>query len=208
MVQRHGTGMNEGRESGAVSQQQWEQLPQESARAFHAFTHYRDQEPAARSIEAAYSDHADACLQSHQKRTISVPSQWKVWSSKNGWVERAKAYDRHCDGLLRLGKERDMVAAQEQWLRQARLMQEMGFEALLGRDLASEPLRELRLMLTEGVRLEREALGFAAADDALNIERGIQVFLEATRPSPEEVAALFADMAPGAAASEPEDDAQ
>lgn len=171
----------------------WEQTGDESAKAFHAFAHYRDLSPSSRSIEAAFRSHRDACLEKRQGGTNPIPSQWKRWSAQYSWVERVGAYDRHCDSLLRAAHERAISDASERWAGHARLIQERALAAFERRDLTDESIRELRLLIVEGVRMEREAYEFQANNGHDDARQGIQAFLDAVRPSPEEVAALFAD---------------
>jgi len=172
---------------------EWEQRPQETPKAFHAFMHYRDVEPDKRSIEAAYSEHKSSCLKPHQGGTSPVPSQWKQWSASHAWVARASEYDLHRDALLRETRERELVEAPQRWARYARDMQERAFKALSEKDLSAETARELRLIVSEAARMEREAYEFKAGRNASDIERGIQVWLDATRLSPAQVAAMFAE---------------
>lgn len=172
----------------------WEQREDESSKAFHAFAHYRDLRPGERSIECAFASHKANCLQPYQGGTSPVPSQWKKWSSKHAWVDRVTAYDRHCDSLLRAAHERAIKDASERWAGHARFIQERALAAFERRDLTDERIRELRLLIVDGVRMEREAYEFdgthIGSDDAT---QRIQAFLDAVTPSQEQVAALFAE---------------
>ncbi|MDO9556529.1 MAG: hypothetical protein Q7J82_02955 [Coriobacteriia bacterium] len=94
---------------------------------------------------------------------------------------------------MRAAHERAISDASERWARHARLIQERALAALERRDLTDESIRELRLLIVEGVRMEREAYEFKVNGGRGDAQKGIQAFLDAVRPSPEEVAALFAD---------------
>ena len=73
----------------------YEQMPEESTEAFHAFAHYRDM-GSERSIDNAYFEHQDRCL-GQQKRSKRATGRWTGWSEKHGWSERALAYDHELD---------------------------------------------------------------------------------------------------------------
>jgi len=169
----------------------WERRGSESSRAFHAFTHYRDVEPRQRSIAAAFAAHRSSCSGQHQASTIPVPSQWKKWSSEHEWVVRAAAYDSHRDSLLREARERALVDSPGRWAELARELQSRAFQSLSERDLSLETVRELRLLITDGIRLEREAYEFETRRGLGDVDAGIQRFLDAVAPSAEQVAALY-----------------
>lgn len=176
-----------------MSEAEWEQQPNESSKAFHAFTHYRDAPVHHRSIEFASSAHRTDCLDEDQAGTHPIPSQWKRWSAQHSWVERAVAYDRHCDALLRAANERATIDAPVRWAECARFVQERAYAAFEKRDLSEESIRELRLLISEGVRMEREAYSFEAGRVVEDPSSGIRAFLDAVSPSPEAVAALFSE---------------
>ena len=86
---------------------EYEQQPGESAPAFRAYALYRDL-GADRSLDKAYAAHRG------QVPNGLPPGQWNLWSSKHRWVERALAYDAHCDAEKRKLRERKMLALEEQ----------------------------------------------------------------------------------------------
>lgn len=172
----------------------WAILPNESPRAFHAFTHYRDLAPHRRSIDSAFAAHRIDCLAGNQDGSTTVPSQWKKWSTQHSWVSRVAEYDAHCDHLRRAAQEEALMNAPERWAEVARDIQQRAIDALRGVDLSSQPIRELRLLVTEGVRMEKEAFEFDIRRGG-DVDGGIRRFLEATRLSPEPVAALLEDAA-------------
>ena len=90
----------------------WEMQPSETAKAFHAFGHYRDMAPADRSIDAAHAEHLAECeaRQRHGKRTSKT---WQDWSSANRWVERAAAHDADLSRQRRERKAADLEKAED-----------------------------------------------------------------------------------------------
>lgn len=70
----------------------FERQPGEPARAYHGFAHYRDLGPM-RSLDKAWREHHEKCLQQVQPATRRRPMSWGDWSVRWGWVERAAAYD-------------------------------------------------------------------------------------------------------------------
>ena len=88
--------------SGRIPKPNAERRPGESAKAFHAFCHYRDLPVFSRSIDAAWAEHVRECLK-HQTSTKQAPGNWKSWSAANDWPARAADHD---DDLSRLRRER------------------------------------------------------------------------------------------------------
>ena len=63
----------------------WERQSGETAKAYAAFLLYRDLPAIDRSVLAA--------REGHQKDTKGTLRQWKGWSMRNGWVNRAAEHD-------------------------------------------------------------------------------------------------------------------
>ena len=89
---------------------EWDIQPGETAKAFHAFEHYRDMPPADRSIDAAYAEHLVRCQDGRQKVGKRSARAWHRWSAANRWVERAAAHDAD---LSRQRRERRAAELQE-----------------------------------------------------------------------------------------------
>ena len=68
----------------------WERLPEESAKAYRAFSFYRDM-GAERSIDKAcnlfYAD------QGKKRGSARRTGQWAKWAQQHHWVDRAEIYD-------------------------------------------------------------------------------------------------------------------
>ena len=86
--------------------------PGETAKAFHAFSHYRDFQPAGRSIDAAYTEHQRSCQQDGNG-TKTVPGFWRNWSAANRWVDRTAAHDADLSRQRRERRARDLEEAQD-----------------------------------------------------------------------------------------------
>jgi len=114
-----------------MSEHPWERQPGESAQALAAFECYRRLPPSERSLQRAWEEH---CRQPGQlaKRRGKEPGRphghWTRWMSRWHWRERALAWDAHVAELARdqeLDRElQERLAAQEEELRQRRLMKE------------------------------------------------------------------------------------
>lgn len=76
----------------------WERQPDESQRAFHYFTHYRDM--PNRTMRAAYAEHKKRC-QGIDINPRTSPRRWHQWSSQYHWVRRAQAWDLEVDRQAR-----------------------------------------------------------------------------------------------------------
>ena len=90
----------------------WDIQPGETSKAYHAFTHYRDLPPHARSIDAAYAEHRREC-EGHQAGTKRAPRYWKGWSTANDWVARVQAHDTDLARRRREKRAADLEVAQD-----------------------------------------------------------------------------------------------
>lgn len=84
-----------------VPPEPWEQQPGESSPAFQAFARYRDAGPDQRSVRRVARDLG---------KSGSLIGEW---STKNRWVERARAWDLHLDRIKQRELEDRQVEAAE-----------------------------------------------------------------------------------------------
>ena len=104
----------------------WRRQPGDTRASFHAFTHYRDLPPWKRSLDAAYYEHEEKCLnvappaKQAGDNTVTddkhkrAPMQWGVWSSAHGWVERVAHYDEYRAEERRRRREQELDDAQDE----------------------------------------------------------------------------------------------
>ena len=85
-----------------TDQTAWERTPQETSKAFEAFTCYIALPAGERSI-------SKAAAQYYGKPTASI-RQLEKWSAANNWVARAAAYDAHM--LAQVQESREDAARQ------------------------------------------------------------------------------------------------
>jgi hypothetical protein len=87
----------------AADRDLWDRQPGESAKAFAAFQHYRDQTPSSRSILNT-AKHIAETVPSRTDNVDSITTQLKVWASpsKWNWVARVEAFEIAEDRRLRL----------------------------------------------------------------------------------------------------------
>ena len=90
----------------------WDIQPGETAKAYHAFTHYRDLPAHGRSIDAAHAEHRREC-EGHQAGTKRAPRYWKGWSTANDWVARVQAHDSDLARRRREKRAADLEVAQD-----------------------------------------------------------------------------------------------
>ncbi|TAL08417.1 MAG: hypothetical protein EPO02_13110 [Nitrospirae bacterium] len=127
----------------------WGRLPGESSQAFAAFVIYRDLGPH-RSLDKAYKV--------RKPDAAKFSGIWSDWQAEHRWLERAQAYDDHCDAEKRKVRERRLRELEER-----RIDFEIRGQELLEKwvdDLDGE----LRASLTEGYteteeKLERDQTG-------------------------------------------------
>lgn len=144
----------------------WEQQPDESSKAFSAFTFYRDLPPHSRSLETAYkafkARKRGAPIAPHTK----ADGRFRGWSGQHRWVARAQAWDREKDRLARdaeIEAERQAVdAMRKRHIGLALSLQNAAANALQDK-LAAQggKLTESQIVrfLSEGTKLERLSRG-------------------------------------------------
>jgi hypothetical protein len=119
----------------------WERLPDETAKAFRAFSHYRDSNPDNRSFLRTYREVSKLLS---AKR---VSGRFLTWAKLYKWVERTQQYDAHLEGLkLKINEDEHVGRIEEHRKRQERLATaavESSIQALL---LAN---RGLKLLLDD-----------------------------------------------------------
>lgn len=89
----------------------WERGPGEGARAFHAFTHYREM-GAVRSIRAAWRQHRSVC-EGRPEPLVDSLGFVERWSVRFRWVARARAWDDHMDRLAQEAHVKRQLDARE-----------------------------------------------------------------------------------------------
>jgi len=104
--------------------ERWERQPKESARAFHAFTVYRDLSPEHRSImRACKLAHGDAF-------TASKLRQWERWSARFHWLARADAWDAEIDLREREHHAIEVREMNERHADLARMMLSLAYQSM------------------------------------------------------------------------------
>ena len=89
-----------------------ERRPGESAKAFHAFSHYRDLPVSSRSIDAAWAEHARECLgrQGGERRATGAFSRL---SAQNDWPARAADHDDDLSRRRRARRATELERAED-----------------------------------------------------------------------------------------------
>lgn len=133
--------------------QPWEQLSDESEKAFAAFVLYRDLPASDRSYRAA------AALGKGRGSLDTTLRRFERWASDHLWRERAQQWDQYRDRQMRIAQIR---AAQEMGVRHADAAMkviETGLDAL--RTIKPEHLSgsDVLRYIEVGIKLERLARG-------------------------------------------------
>ncbi|HYG67586.1 MAG TPA: hypothetical protein VD838_08005 [Anaeromyxobacteraceae bacterium] len=137
--------------------QPWELQPGETAQQFVGFVAYRDLLPQDRSIDKAYEVATGRKL----PRGERAPGYFGRWSSKNGWPERAAAWDGHVDEQRRRWREEaEKEEVQEMARRQiglATALQTLGANVLNVLRTSPEKISPHAMIraIVEGSKLER-----------------------------------------------------
>ena len=98
--------------------QAWQRQFGEPAKAYHAFTHFRDMRN--RTCSGAYRTHRTECDHKPLKSSAEVaPKHWREWSRHYAWVERAIQWDEEIDRQTREQLAHAQVEARERHMRLA-----------------------------------------------------------------------------------------
>ncbi len=121
-------------------------MPGESARAFEAFSHYRDL-GASRST---------AKVGQELGKAASLMDRWSAdWS----WVRRAAAWDEEQDGIWRAAASARQAEMARRHIEMARRVQKKLLQRLDTLTIDEIGVRDLPRLLDIAVKIERQALG-------------------------------------------------
>ena len=137
---------------------EWDIQPSETAKAYHAFGHYRDMSPGDRSIDAAYREHVKHCEQG-QTRGKRAAGFWQSWSTKHDWVSRATAHDADLSHQRRQRRAKELEEAQDRAAKIARSALDRLEERLKAIDVEQIPAAVLDRWLKTLTDVELKALG-------------------------------------------------
>jgi len=140
----------------------WDRLPEESSKAYAAFSIFRDLGPRRSLDEASRAYHGPSPQVTHSSAARGrrgASGQIRTWAQRWNWTARARAWDQE---LERVKTSKQLAAIDEMAERHAK-------EALMLQNKAVERLRQLRPeelkpretldFLIEAAKLERLARG-------------------------------------------------
>lgn len=134
----------------------YEQLIEESDKAYAAFLVYRDM-GRKRSVPSAYRT-ATGRIQAKQAN-----GQWNLWADKFTWRKRAEAWDRHLDQRLDQQLDQEIHEMASRHAKIARALQEKLVRRMLTIDPDTLSPQDVIKWYDIAVKREREALGVADA---------------------------------------------
>ena len=137
---------------------EWDIQPGETAKAFHAFSHYRDMPPADRSIDTAHAEHLARC-EGRKRRGKRGSNRWQDWSPKHDWVSRAAGHDADLSRKRRDRRSRELEEAQDRAAKIAHSALDRLDERLQTLDIMQIPVAVLDRWLKTLTDVELKALG-------------------------------------------------
>ena len=137
---------------------EWDIQPGETAKAFHAFSHYRDMPPADRSIDTAHAEHLARC-EGRKRWGKRGSNRWQDWSPKHDWVSRAAAHDADLSRKRRDRRARELEEAQDRAAKIAHSALDRLDERLQTLDIMQIPVAVLDRWLKTLSDVELRALG-------------------------------------------------
>ena len=137
---------------------EWDIQSGETAKAFHAFSHYRDMPPDERSIDAAHTEHVARCGKGHNRGKTRAKN-WHKWSSVHCWVDRVAAHDADLSKRRRERRAKELEEAQDRAAKIARSALDRLEERLKAIDVEQIPAAVLDRWLKTLTDVELKALG-------------------------------------------------
>lgn len=130
----------------------WDRRSDETDAAWKAFCIYRDLGDE-RSIAKA--------LGGDGKR--AAKRRYEEWSSKNNWVQRARAWDASLVDRIRKDREKELIAMRKRHIEAGQAMQSIAARSMLKavNESTEIPLEDVPRWMWAGVRIERLAAGEA-----------------------------------------------
>ncbi len=132
----------------------WEIQEEESAKAFAAFTQYKNMHTLRRSVRAAV-------IEFYGSAEASKIKTWQVWSAEYKWVARAAAWDKFLDlevNLDLISKKKDMTTRHMSIARALQQKAVIALNKIKPEDYDIPPYLILQFIQI-GTRLERLSLG-------------------------------------------------
>ncbi len=139
--------------------QAWERRTDESAKAFAAFTVYRDLGPA-RSLERTREE---------MDRKRSYIHQLEEWSSRFEWVRRAGAFDAEMDAKRRESLKDETIEAARRHAEAAAAALETAIKRLESLDPDEICARDLPNWISTAIKLHRQAIGMEGETSAVRV---------------------------------------
>ena len=139
--------------------------PDEMARAFHAFCHYRDLPSFSRSIDAAWAEHVRECTR-HQKGNKRATGNWVAGVQRTPWPARAAGHDDDLARRRRARRAAELEQAQDDIAEIARAGLDRIAERLRGMESDELPLNVLHSWLKVFAEVLLRGLG----DDKRGVE--------------------------------------
>ena len=130
----------------------WERQPGETAKAYAAFLLYRDLPAIDRSVAAA--------REGHQKDTKGTLRQWKGWSTRNGWVNRAAEHDSDLASRRRERMAQELERSKDNAVLLTRAFNFKIAERIKGMDPEDLAAGQIPAALKTLFELEFKALGY------------------------------------------------
>ena len=130
----------------------WERQSGETAKAYAAFLLYRDLPAIDRSVPAA--------RERHQSNTKGTLRQWKGWSMRNGWVNRAAEHDSDLASRRRERMAKELERAQDDAVVLIRAALAKVAERIKGMDAEELAAGQIPAALRMLIELELKVLGY------------------------------------------------
>ncbi len=139
----------------------WEQLPEESSKAYAAFCVFRDLGPRRSVEEASRVYHRKKPQDGNKPETErhGASGQIRRWAERWNWSGRARAWDQELERVQRNQQVKAVAEMADRHAKEAMMLQNKAVERL--RQLRPEELgpRETLSYLVEAAKLERLARG-------------------------------------------------
>lgn len=146
----------------------WDKQPEETSKAYEAFTRYRDAGVAGRSLRKCSTSSAEY-------------RQFCVWSKENNWVARADAWDMHEEQLRRAEWQKERQEMYRRHAKMAMAFQSKAMEALLQMPARKLTPADAARFLDIASKLERLTRGDVTEAASVEVSGEVDVTLGEAR---------------------------
>jgi hypothetical protein len=180
----------------------WEQLSDETPKAYAAFSAYRNLPTQTRSIDTAWrrqraseldATRPDDMAELQRLPHIRASAIWRNWSAKYAWVARAMAWDTEKDRIAREQLVKDHKAMLDKHRTLGGALVQKAAERLMSLAGSDLKVHDIPSFLRAGVAIERQAFDLPDVVVQHSGQVGVDASVEHSSPTYDAIVRLLLD---------------